>query len=79
MCAAHCSGCGGHFAGNVAFDAHRRGRFNLPPTSPDRRRCVAPETDGRFERVEGGCQLRSGGPARVTIWRLRASGKGLPS
>lgn len=59
-CAAHCRSCGGHFTCVVAFDAHRWGSFNLPLTSPDRRRCLASENDSRFERVEGRCQLRSG-------------------
>jgi hypothetical protein len=40
-CTAHCAACGRHFAGDTAFDMHRRG-------DPDRRYCVSPLDEPRL-------------------------------
>ena len=40
-CTAHCAACGRHFAGDTAFDMHRRGE-------PDARHCVSPLDEPRL-------------------------------
>ena len=40
-CTSHCEACGRHFAGDTAFDLHRRGE-------PDHRHCVSPLDEPRL-------------------------------
>jgi hypothetical protein len=43
-CTSHCRGCDRHFAGDAAFDLHRRGSF-----VKNTRHCIDPAKDKRFE------------------------------
>lgn len=48
-CRCHCRECGRHFASLSAFEAHRIGKFGLPPLALEGRRCAASvESDNRF-------------------------------
>jgi hypothetical protein len=53
-CTAHCAGCGRHFAGNQAFDMHRRG-----DPAAGRRYCVAPLEEPRLmvATEDGVCRI----------------------
>ena len=74
-CTSHCARCGRHFAGDTAFDMHRRGE-------PDARHCVSPLDEPRLtEATAAGYCLISGeyddaGPITldpVTVYGLAAS------
>jgi hypothetical protein len=79
-CICHCRTCGRHFAGEEAFDRHRKGEFGVAKDSLEARYCANPECDGQdaeppkpswFEGVEGVCKVAEpdNPESGVTIWR----------
>jgi len=65
-CLAHCGGCGRHFAGDRAFDAHRRGKGA-------ERRCHDPQDVGlEIKRTDGRCDMYGPEQYGQVIWQTPA-------
>ena len=71
-CASHCGGCGRHFAGDTAFDAHRRGKNG-------NRYCADPQDVNLvLKRTDGTCDLFGPPQVGAHIWQTPPGDRTLP-